>query len=45
MKRRFALLAVLAGLTFLAAPARAFDPRPSAVLAAQGTVEFPIYKK
>lgn len=39
MKRRFALLAVLAGLTFLAAPARAFDPRPSAVLAAQGTVE------
>lgn len=39
MKRRFALLAVLAGLTFLAAPARAFDPRPATALAAQGTVE------
>jgi phosphatidylserine/phosphatidylglycerophosphate/cardiolipin synthase-like enzyme len=39
MKRRFALLAVLAGLTFLAAPALAFDPRPATALAAQGTVE------
>ncbi|MBP9654959.1 MAG: phospholipase D family protein [Rhodocyclaceae bacterium] len=39
MKRLLGLLAVLAGLTFLAAPARAFDPRPATALAAQGTVE------
>ena len=37
---RLGLFAVLAGLTFLPAPpAAAFDPRPSGVQAAQGTVE------
>ncbi len=40
MRRHLGLAAVLAGLTFLLAePAAAFDPRPAAPHAAQGTME------